>query len=127
MPRITLPSKQADGTNNYVDLCDLDDLLGEDLLIIARAVKIKSSAGGETEYSPREMDHDRANAFLARTITGWSFPGPTPAQNNVAAADMVISRAMRIKDYAALLGAVKPFLAEIDALENQDPKSSQDG
>lgn len=124
MPRITLPSKQADSeANNYVDLCDLDDLLGEDLLIIARAVKIKSGPGGETEYSPKDMEHDRANAFLGRTITGWSFPSPIPAQNNMAPADVVISRAMKIKDYAALLGAVRPFLAEIDALESQDPKS----
>jgi len=125
MPRITLPSKQADGeTNNYVDLCELDDLLGEDLLIIGHAVKIKSGPGGETEYSPKDMEHDRLNAFLGRTITGWSFPAPIPAQNNVAPADLVISRAMRIRDYAALLGAAKPFLAELDALEAQDPKSS---
>jgi hypothetical protein len=125
MPRITLPSKKSDDTNNYVDLCDLDDLLGEDLLIIGRAVKIKSGPGGETEYSPKDMEHDRANAFLGRTITGWSFPAPIPAENNIAPADLVISRAMKIKDYAALLGAVKPFLAELDALEAQDPKSSQ--
>ncbi len=122
--RVTLPSTQADGTNNWVDLADLDDLLGEDLLIIGRAVKIKSGPQGETEYSPREIEHDRQNALLGRIITGWSFPVPIPSQNGLAAADVAISRAMKIRDYAALLGKARALLAEIDALEAQDPKSS---
>jgi hypothetical protein len=126
MARFDLPSKQADGTFNWVELADLDDLMGEDLLIIHRAVKIKSGPGGETEYSPREMDDDRANAFLGRTITAWSFPAPIPSKNNLAAADIAISRAMKLPDYAALLGKARKLLAEIDALEAQDPKSSPD-
>jgi hypothetical protein len=122
--RIELPGKQPDGTSNWVDLADLDDLMGEDLLIIHRAVKIRSGPGGETEYSPREMDDDRANTLLGRIITGWSFPAPIPSQNNIAPADLAISRAMKIRDYAALLGKARKLLAELDALEAQDPKSS---
>jgi hypothetical protein len=128
MPRFELPSKQADGTSsNWVDLTDLDDLMGEDLLIVRRAVKIKSGPGGETEYSPKEMEDDQANALLGRIITAWSYPAPIPSQNGVAAADVAISRVMKVRDYAALLGKAKALLRELDALESQDPKSSQDG
>jgi len=125
MTRFDLPSKQADGTFNWVELADLDSLMGEDLLIIHRAVKIRSGPGGETEYSPKEMDDDRANAFLGRTITDWSFThAPIPSKNSLVAADVAISRAMNLRDYAALLGTARKQLAEIDALEAQDPKIS---
>jgi hypothetical protein len=121
--RVDLPSKQPDGTPSWVELADLDELMGEDLLIIHRAVRIKTGTGGEMEYSPREMDDDRANAFLGRTITAWSFPAPIPSQNGLVAADVAISRVMNLRDYAALLGKARKLLAEIDALEAQDPKS----
>lgn len=126
MPRFDLPSKQADGTCNWVEVADLDDLLGEELLIIGRAVRIKSGPQGEMDYSPKEMEHDRANALLGRIITGWSFPAPIPSKNDFVAADLAISRAMKIRDYAALLGKAKKLLVELDALEAQDPKSSPD-
>lgn len=122
--RVELVSKQADGTPNWVELADLDDLMGEDLLVIRRAVRIKSGPNGETEYSPREMEDDQANALLGRIITAWSFPTPIPSQNGVAAADVAISRSMKIRDYAALLGKARALLKEIDDLEAQDPKSS---
>ena len=122
--RVELVSKQADGTPSWVDLADLDDLMGEDLLVIRRAVRIKSGPNGETEYSPREMEDDQANALLGRIITAWSFPAPIPSQNGHAAADVAISRAMKIRDYATLLGKARALLKEIDALEAQDPKSS---
>ncbi|HLI39594.1 MAG TPA: hypothetical protein VKV80_19970 [Streptosporangiaceae bacterium] len=125
--RVELPSKQADGTQNWVDLKNLDDLLGEDLLIINRAARITQAAGGETSFAPRELEDDRANAFLGRVITAWSFPVPVPAQNSMAAADVVIGRAMRARDYAALRKAVRPLLDELDGLERQDPKSSPPG
>ena len=124
MPRVTLPSLQQDGeTNNYVDLKSPDDFLAADLFALHRAVKIRSGADGATEYSPREMDDDRVNAFLSAAVTGWSFPTPIPAQNNVAAADVVIGRAMKAKDWAALRKAALPLIDELEGEDRPDPKS----
>ena len=105
MPRFDLPSKQADGTPNYVEVADPGDMLAETLFAMHRAVKIVSGAGGDTSYSPREVEDDSVNAFLGFAITAWSFPAPIPAQGNgVAAADVAIGRVMRAKDWAVLRG-----------------------
>jgi hypothetical protein len=121
--RVELPSKQADGeTQNYVDLRDPDDFLAEDLFTIHRAVRMKSGPGGETEFSPAEMEDDRTNAFLAAAIAGWSFPAPIPAQNGVAAADKVIGRAMKARDWGVLKRAAKPLMEELEGEEKPDPK-----
>ena len=122
MPRIELPSKQADGTPNFVDLKEPDDFMASDLFAIHRAVRVKSSATGETEYSAQEWADDRVNAFLGSAITGWSFPVPIPSQMNVAAADVVIGKTMRAKDWAALRRAAQPLLDELEGLD-QDPKT----
>jgi hypothetical protein len=122
MPRIELPSKQVSGDPNYVDLKDPDDFLAADLFALHRAVKIRQRADGETEYSPREMDDDRVNAFLGAAITGWSF-GPIPSQVNVAAADVVIGRVMKAKDWAALRRAAMPLMEELEGEDRPDPKS----
>ena len=125
MPRIELPSKQADGTPNFVDLKEPDDFMASDLFAIHRAVRVKSSATGETEYSAQEWADDRVNAFLGSAITGWSFPVPIPSQMNVAAADVVIGKTMRAKDWAALRRAAQPLLDELEGLD-QDPKTLPD-
>jgi hypothetical protein len=59
MPRVELPSKRDDGSSHWVDLKEPDDFMAADLFALHRAVKIRSSAGGETEYSPGEMSDDR--------------------------------------------------------------------
>ena len=123
MPRIELPSKQADGSANWVEVTDPDDLLAETLFAIHRAVKIVSGAGGDTSYSPREMDDDSVNAFLGFAITAWSFPSPVPSQANMAAADKVIGRAMSGKDWSSLRRQVKPLMDELEGLDNEDPKA----
>ncbi len=124
MPRVTLPSLQADGeTNNYVDLKSPDDFLAADVFALHGGGKIRSGADGATEYSPREMDDDRINAFLSTAITGWSFPTPIPSQNGVAAADVVIGRAMKAKDWAALRKAALPLIDELEGEDRPDPKS----
>ena len=120
--RVELPSKQADGTPNFVDLKSPDDFMASDLFAIHRAVRVKSSANGETEYSAQEWADDRVNAFLASAITGWSFQSPIPAQMNLAAADVVIGKTMRAKDWAALRKAAQPLLDELEGLD-QDPKT----
>jgi hypothetical protein len=122
MPRIELPSEQSDGTPNFVDLKSPDDFMASDLFAIHRAVRVKSSATGETEYSAQEWADDRVNAFLGSAITGWSFPSPIPAQINVAAADVVIGKTMRAKDWAALRKAAQPLIDELEGLD-QDPKT----
>jgi hypothetical protein len=115
--RVELPS------GGWVDLKELDDLMGEDLLIIAAAAKITSGKDGETVYAPKEMENDRANAFLGQAITSWSFAAPVPRDMPQAPADKVIGRTLKIKDYAALLGKAKVLLKEIDDLEQgEDPK-----
>ena len=124
MPRIELPSMQADGAaHNWVDVANPDDLMAETLFAIHRAVKIVSGAGGDTSYSPREMEDDSVNAFLSFAITGWSFPSPIPSQANMAAADKVIGRAMSGKDWSSLRRQVRPLMDELEGLDNEDPKA----
>ena len=123
MARVELPSKQADGTPNFVDLKSPDDFMAADLFAIHRAVRVKSSANGDTEYSAQEWADDRVNAFLGAAITGWSFPAPIPAQTTVAAADVVIGRVMRAKDWAALRRAAQPLMDELEGEGLPDPKS----
>ncbi len=117
MPRVTLPS------GNTVDLKEPDDFMAADLFILHRAVRIKSGPGGETDYSPAEMNDDRVNAFLGSAITAWSFPSPVPAQMNVAAADVVIGKTMRAKDWAALRKAALPLMDELEGEGLPDAKS----
>ena len=123
MPRFDLPSMQPDGTTpHYVEVADPDDLTAETLFAIHRAVRISSGAGGETTYSPREMEDDSVNAFLGFAITGWSFPAPIPAQMTVAAADKVIGRTMKSKDWSVLRRKVRPLIDELEGSEDEDPK-----
>ena len=124
MPRVELPSMQADGEKpNWVDLKEPDDFMAADLFALHRAVRIKSGAGGETDYSPAEMADDRVNAFLSTAITAWSFPSPIPSQNGVAAADVVIGKTMKAKDWAALRKAAAPLMDELEGEDRPDTKS----
>lgn len=123
MPRVELPSQQTDGSANWVDLKEADDFMAADLFALHRAVKIRSGAGGETEYSPAEMADDRTNAFLGAAITAWSFPAPIPAQNGTAAADVVIGRVMKARDWAVLRKAAAPLMDELEGEDRADPKS----
>ena len=121
MPRIELPSKQADGSPNWVDLKESDDFMAADLFALHRAVRIKSGPGGETDYSPAEMADDRTNAFLGAAITGWSFTDkPIPAQVNVAAADVVLGRTLKAKDWAALRKGAQPLMDELEGAEQEE-------
>lgn len=123
MPRITLPSQQADGSSNWVDLKEVGDFMAADLMALRRAVKIKSAADGATEYSPKEMEDDAANAFLGAAIIAWSFPTPIPSQVGVAAADVVIGRAMKARDWSVLKKEAKPLMDELEGEGQPDPKS----
>ena len=120
MPRVTLPSLQADQTSNWVDLKESDDFMAADLFALHKAVRISANA---PEYSPAELADDRVNAYLGFAVTGWSFPTPIPSQANVAAADVVIGRAMKAKDWAALRKAALPLMDELEGEGQPDPKS----
>ena len=122
MPRIELPSKQADGASNWVEVASPDDLMAETLFAIHRAVRIVSGASGDTSYSPREMEDDSVNAFLSFAITAWSFPSPIPSQMNAAPADKVIGKTMSGKDWSSLRRQVKPLMDELEGAEQEDPK-----
>ena len=122
MPRFELPSKQADGTQNWVEVADPDDMMAETLFAVHKAVRISSGADGGTSYSPREMEDDQVNAYLGFAITAWSFPSPIPAQANMAAADVVIGRAMKGKDWSSLRKQVRPLMDELEGAEREDPK-----
>lgn len=122
MPRIELPSKQADGTPNWVEVADPGTMMAETLFAIHAAVRISSGADGGTSYSPREMEDDQVNAFLGYAVTGWSFPAPIPSQANVAAPDKVIGRAMTGKDWSSLRKQVRPLMDELEGVEREDPK-----
>ncbi len=117
MPRVTLPS------GNTVDLKEPDDFMAGELFAIHRAVKMRQSAGGDVEFSNQEMADDRINAFLASAVMAWSFPVPVPAQNDIAAADVIIGKTMRAKDWAALRKAAIPLLDELEGEGKPDPKS----
>ena len=121
MPRLNLPSKQADGTANWVEVANPDDLMAETLMAIHRAVRITSGANGETSYSPKEMEDDSAAAFLGFAITAWSFPAPIPSQNSFVAADRACGKAMNGKDWSSLKNQVKPLMDELEGV-GDDPK-----
>ncbi len=105
MPRVTLPS------GNTVDLKEPDDYMAADLFALHRAVRVSQTA---TDYAPAELADDRVNAYLGFSITAWSFPGPIPSQANVAAADVIIGRTMKAKDWAALRKAAQPLMDELE-------------
>ena len=122
MPRIDLPSLQADGeSHNWVDVREPDDFFAEDLFAIHAAVRV--STGGDATFSPREVEDDSVNSFLGRAITAWSFPAPIPAQNGIVAADKAIGRVMKAKDWAFLRKAVGPLMDELEGVERESPKA----
>lgn len=120
--RIELPSKQADGTQNWVEVREPDDFMAGELMAIHSAQKITSGPNGETVYAPKEMEDDAASAFLGPAITAWSFPSPIPSQVNVAAADKVIGRAMKGRDFSVLKRKVRPLIDELEGADWEDPK-----
>jgi hypothetical protein len=120
MPKITLPSQKADGTQNYVVVREPDDFLAEELFAIHRAVRVPT--GGET-YSPGELNDDAVNAFLGAAITEWSYDAPVPREMNVAAPDKVIGKVMKGKDWGVLRRKVKPLMDELEGSEDEDPKA----
>ena len=119
--RVDMPSKQADGTPNWVEY--RDNLMAIDKFAVDEVATITMGDAGN-KVSALAMRNDMRNALLGRIITGWSYPVPIPSQNNFQAADLVIGNALNLKDYAALARAVEPLMDEIEGKELPDPKPS---
>lgn len=120
--RLELPSKQGDGTPNWVEYRETVKAI--DRFAVQEAVTIEVAPGGGQKYSVGALQNDMRNALLGRIITGWSFPAPIPSQNSFQAADVVIGNAMDLADYAVLEKAVQPIMDLIEGKEAPDPKSS---
>ena len=118
--RVELPSTQADGSNNWVEL--RDTLMAGDRFAVQDSVSME--VGGEDRRSKVSlgMQNDLRNALLGRIITAWSFPVPVPSANSMQAADKVIGNAMDLRDYAALEKAVEPLMDLIAGRDAADPK-----
>lgn len=118
--RVDMPSKQADGTPNWVEY--RDNLMAIDKFAVDEVATITMGDAGN-KVSALAMRNDMRNALLGRIVTGWSYPVPVPKDNNFQAADVVIGNAMNLKDYAALARAVEPLMDEIEGKELPDPKT----
>lgn len=119
MPRIEMPSKQPDGSPNWIEY--RDDLRVRDRLAVQAVAKVQIGETGNS-VSMMEMENDMRNALLGRIITAWSYPYPIPANNSFAAADVVIGD-MDLDDYSVLEAAVQPFMDKISGRKAPaDPK-----
>jgi hypothetical protein len=117
--RVELPSQQADGAPNWVEI--RTDLKVRDRLAVQAVAKVQIGEEGNS-VSMMEMENDMRNALLGRIITGWSFPYPIPSQNSFVAADVAIGD-MDLDDYAVLEQAVQPFMEKISGrARSADPK-----
>ncbi len=124
MPRIEMPSKQADGSSNWIEY--REDLRVKDRLAVQEVAKVQISEDGNS-VSMMAMENDMRNALLGRIITGWSYPFPIPANNSFVAADVAIGD-MDLDDYAALEAAVQPFMDKISGrAKTADPKKQLPG
>ena len=122
--RVELPSKQADGTPNWVEY--RDSLMAIDKFAVDEVATVTMGENGN-KVSALAMRNDMRNALLGRIISAWSYPVPVPSANSFQAADVVIGSAMNLKDYAALSRAVEPLMDEIEGRELPDPKSPSSG
>ena len=118
--RADMPSKQADGTQNWVEY--RDSLMAIDKFAVDEVATVTMGDGGN-KVSALAMRNDMRNALLGRIISAWSYPVPIPRDNNFQAADIVIGNAMNLRDYAALAKAVEPLMDEIEGRDLPDPKT----
>ena len=122
MARIELPSMGPDGNPNWIEI--RDKIKGGDIFAVHEASEIPLDEDGRTSSVSYEGLWDAQFAALAqRLITAWSFPAPVPAQNDFAAADVIIGDALDLDDYAALEEAVQPLMDKIAGRGQPDPKT----
>ena len=119
MPRVELPSKQADGTPNYVEFTE--SLMSGTRFDVKDAVKYVLRADDEgraTQTVPGGNDDRQRVALWYNVITDWSFKDkgiPVPSQNAAGkdgAADLIGST-LDLDDFAALAEATQPLLDKV--------------
>lgn len=118
--RAEMPSKQADGTPNWVEY--RTELLAIDKFAVDEVATVTMGESGN-KVSALAMRNDMRNALLGRIISAWSYPVPIPKDNNFQAADIVIGNALNLRDYSALSKAVEPLMDEIEGKDLPDPKT----
>lgn len=125
MARVELPSKQADGTPNWVEY--RDRLRALDRFAVQEVVNFEiDDATGKRKTNFYMLANDMRNAMLGRIITAWSYPSPIPSQNSFQAADVVIGETMELEDYAVLEEEVQPLLDLINGTKEPDPKKQSE-
>ena len=118
MPRIEMPSKQTDGSPNWLEY--REDLKVRDRLAVQEVATVQIGESGNS-MSMLAMQNDMRNALLGRIITAWSYPFPIPSQNSFVAADVAIGE-MDLDDYSVLEAAVQPLMDKISGRVTADPK-----
>jgi hypothetical protein len=121
--RIDMASLQPDGTPHWVEV--RDTLMAQDRFEVQEAALVETG-DGKQRTSFLALENDMRNALLGRIITAWSYPVPVPAQNSMAAADVVIGGCMDLDDYSLIEKAVQPLMDKIAGRGQPDPKK-QDG
>ncbi len=115
MPRIDLPSKQPDGSPNWVEY--RDQLGVQDRIAANSAVKFTfeptSDGKGERRVVTGGNDERMKVALAARLITAWSFPGiPVPSQN-IADPEELFQSMLGLDNWDAVAEAIDPLFQRI--------------
>lgn len=115
MPRTDLPSKQPDGSQNWVEY--RDRLSVQDRIAANSAVKFTFEAAPDGKGEVRKVtggnDERMKVALAAQVITAWSFPGiPVPSQN-IADPEELIASTLDLDDWDAVSEAIDPLFQRI--------------
>jgi hypothetical protein len=117
MPRTELPSKQPDGSANWVEWTP--DWMSSTRLAVKAAVvyEISGSQGGEvTQRTDAANDDRQLVALWAQQITAWSFADrgiPVPSQN--VAGGEVIWSTLSGPDFNTLAEATADLFDQVTA------------
>jgi hypothetical protein len=118
MPRTDLPSKQPDGSPNWVEWSDR--WMSGTRFHVKAAVEYRTSANpdgsGVVQVSDGANDDRQRLALWAQQITAWSFADqgiPIPSQN--AGGPEIIWTVLDGPDFVALAEATQPLLDEVTA------------
>ena len=125
--RITLSSKQADGTPNWVEVREPDDFLAEELMAIHRAVREspRTRAGSPRIRPARWRDDQGQQRSSARPSPACRSPAPIPQPRSTSRhRTEVIGRTMKGE---GLVGAgmegPRPLIDKLKgAEEDEEPK-----
>lgn len=115
MARAELPSRQPDGSPNWVEY--RTRLAAEDRIAANSAVQFtfepSKDGKGEVRKVTGGNDERMKVALAAQLITAWSFPGiPVPSQNVADPAEL-ISSTMDLDDWDAVAAAIDPLFQRI--------------